>query len=391
MTVSLAWREDGPADAPPLVLLNSVGSTTGMWTPCLAALTEQFRVIRIDTRGHGDSPPSPAGAQTGIADLAADVLAVLDSLGLDRVAIAGLSLGGMVGMWVAIHRPDRVSRLALLCTSAHLTPESLWRERAAAVRSGGMSAISDAVVSRWVTPALATRDPALLASLKDMVDSIDAESYAQCCEAIATMNQLADLGRIAAPTLVIGGADDPATPTDHQRAIVDRVEGARLEIVDDAAHVATFEQPGRIAALLLGHFRGGATLAGGYVARRAVLGDEYVDAAIANTTDLTRDFQSFLTRYAWGDVWTRTDLTRRERSIATVTALVVLGAEGELRSHVRGALRNELTPDEIIGLLQHVAVYSGLPRANRAVAVAAEVIEAAVIEAELPTHRREDI
>ncbi|MBE7189979.1 carboxymuconolactone decarboxylase family protein, partial [Jatrophihabitans endophyticus] len=160
-----------------------------------------------------------------------------------------------------------------------------------------------------------------------------------------------------------------------QRAIVERIAGARLEVVADAAHVATVEQPGRVAALLLEHARGTATLEAGFAARRAVLGDEYVDAAIAATTDLTRDFQAFLTRYAWGDVWTRTDLTRRERSIATLAALVVLGAEGELRSHVRGAVRNGLTPEEILGLLQHVAVYSGLPRANRAAALAAEVLD----------------
>ena len=385
-TVQLAWREDGPTDAPPLVLLNSVGSTTEMWTPCLAPLAEQFRVIRIDTRGHGDSPAAPSGGTSSIAELAGDVVAVLDRLGLQRVAVAGLSLGGMVGMWLAIHRPERVSRLALLCTSAHLTPASMWLERAATVRADGMAAISYAVIARWVTPALAERDPELRSSMQATVESIDAESYAQCCEAIAAMNQLADLGRIAAPTLVIGGADDPATPTEHQQAITDRVEGARLEVVADASHVATYEQPGRVAALLLEHFRGGATLAGGYVARRAVLGDDYVDAAIANTTELTRDFQSFITRYAWGDVWTRTDLARRERSIVTVTALVMLSAEHELRAHVHGALRNGLTPEEIMGLLQHVAVYSGLPRANRAVAVAAEVLQA-----ETPAHRREDI
>ncbi|MBE7188502.1 MAG: alpha/beta fold hydrolase, partial [Jatrophihabitans endophyticus] len=194
-----------------------------MWTPCLGPLVEDFRVIRIDTSGHGGSPPAPADESTTIADLAGDVVAVLDALGLERVALAGLSLGGMVGMWLAIHHPERVSRLALLCTSAQLGPASFWTDRAASVRAGGMSSIGAAVVARWITPGLAGRDPALLASLQQMVESVDAESYAQCCEAIAAMDQLADLGRIAAPTLVIGGADDPATPVAHQRAIVERI------------------------------------------------------------------------------------------------------------------------------------------------------------------------
>jgi pimeloyl-ACP methyl ester carboxylesterase len=148
MSIVLASRVDGPADAPPLVLLNSIGSTTEMWTPCLAPLVEQFRVIRIDTRGHGDSPPSPAGSSVAIDDLADDVLATLDSLGLERVALAGLSLGGMVAMSIAIHHPARVSRVALLCTAATLEPASLWHERAAAVRADGMAARADAVVAR---------------------------------------------------------------------------------------------------------------------------------------------------------------------------------------------------------------------------------------------------
>jgi 3-oxoadipate enol-lactonase/4-carboxymuconolactone decarboxylase len=373
MSIVLASRVDGPADAPPLVLLNSIGSTTEMWTPVLAPLIEQFRVIRIDTRGHGDSPPSPAGASVTIADLADDVLATLDSLGLERVALAGLSLGGMVAMSMAVHHPSRVSRVALLCTSAQLGPARLWQDRAAAVRADGMASIADAVVARWLTPGLAARDASLVAELRSMVTSIDAESYAQCSLAIAAMDQRADLARVAAPTLVIGGADDPATPPEHQQAIATAVPGSRLEIIDDAAHVITYEQPARVAALLLDHFRGAGTAAAGFAVRRAVLGDEYVSRAAGSP--LTQDFQQFLTRYAWGEVWTRPELTRRERSIATLSALVTLGAEHELRAHVLGAINNGLTPTEIVGLLQHLAIYAGMPRANRAVSIAREVLE----------------
>lgn len=375
MTVRLAWREDGPRDAPPLVLLNSVGSTAEMWAPCLAPLAEQFRVVRIDTRGHGTSAAAPAGEPHTLAELAADVLAALDELGLvGRCHLAGVSLGAMVGMWLAIHAPDRIGRLALLCTSAQLGPRTLWDERAATVRAKGMSAIAGAVVERWITPGLAARDPELVARLRQMVAGVDAESYAQCCEAIAEMDLRADLGRIAAPTLVVGAGDDPATPPEHQRLIAEGVPGSRLEVITDAAHVPTFEQPGRVAQLLRDHFRAGATAEAGYAARRAVLGNEYVDAAIAARTELTADFQDFLTRYAWGEVWTRPELTRRERSIATLAALVTLGAEHELASHVHGAIRNGLTPAEVLEVLQHVAIYAGLPRANRAVAVAREAL-----------------
>jgi 3-oxoadipate enol-lactonase / 4-carboxymuconolactone decarboxylase len=373
--VTLSWRSDGSDDAPALVLLNSVGSTTEMWTPVVAPLAEQFRVVRIDHRGHGASPASPAGAAGTISDLGAEVLAVLDELGLARVHLAGLSLGGMTGMWLAIHHPDRIRRLALLCTSAHLPPAQGWLDRAATVRADGMSAIADAVVARWLTADLAGRDPELVERLRDMVSGIDAESYAQCCEAIAAMDLRADLARIAAPTLVIAGAQDPVATPAHGELMATGIVSARLEILDPAAHVPTFEQPGRIAALLLEHFRGGATLARGYATRRAVLGDEHVDRTIATTTPMTAPFQEFLTRYAWGDIWSRDDLEPRERSIATLAVLVTLGAEHELAMHVRAGLRNGLTREEIVAVLMHTALYAGLPRANRAIAIAREVLD----------------
>jgi 3-oxoadipate enol-lactonase/4-carboxymuconolactone decarboxylase len=204
-----------------------------------------------------------------------------------------------------------------------------------------------------------------------MLLQVDPESYAQCCQAIAGMDLRADLGRISAPALVIGGADDPATPPDHARVIADGIAGSRLEILDEAAHLATVEQPGRIAQLLLQHFGIGP----GYATRRAVLGDAHVDRAIAATTDFTAPFQDFITRYAWGDVWSRPGLARRDRSIATLAALVALGAEHEIAMHVRAALRNGLSPDEIGEVLLHTALYAGLPRANQAFATAQSVID----------------
>ena len=278
-------------------------------------------------------------------------------------------------MWLAVHRPERIRRLALLCTGSYLPFGQAYAERAVAVRANGLTEIADAVVAKWVTPELADRDPDLVEQLTAMLVANDAESYAQCCESIAAMDQRAELPRIAAPTLVIGGVEDLAIPPEHQRALADGIPGARLEILTPAAHIATVEQPARVAALLREHFGGGATLAGGYATRRAVLGDEHVDRAIAATTGFTAPFQEFLTRYAWGDVWSRPGLSRRERSIATLAALVALGAENELPMHVRAALRNGLSADEIGEVLLHTALYAGLPRANRAFALARDVLE----------------
>ena len=372
--MTLAWREDGPPEAPTLVLLNSIGTTTEMWTPCLAALAGQFHVVRIDTRGHGASAPSPPGLPCTVGDLGQDVLAVLDELRLDRVHLAGVSLGAMTAMWLAIHHPARVARLALLGTAAHLPTGPSYLDRAAAVRSRGMAAIADLPARVWITESLAERDPALLADLQAMLAGVDAESYAQCCEALADVDLRADLGRVAAPTLVVAGADDPATPPELAQAIAAAVPGARLEVLGQTAHIAPVEQPARVVQLLLGHFGGGATLAAGYATRRTVLGADYVDRAVAATTEFTAPFQEFLTRYAWGDVWSRPGLTPRERSIATLAALVTLGGENEIALHVHAARRNGLSADEIGEVLLHTALYAGLPRANRAFTIARDVL-----------------
>lgn len=368
MTVPLSYQIDGPAGGPPLVLLNSVGSTTAMWDGVLARLAERFRVIRIDARGHGGSPPAPPG-RTTLADLGRDVLRVLDDLELHSVNLAGLSLGGMTGMWLAAHHPERIDRLALLCTSAYLEPARFWLDRATRVRAEGMGSIAEAVVGRWVTEDFAGRRPDRVEAMQAMVWATDPETYAQCCEAIAEMDLRPDLAQIVAPTLVLGGEHDTATPPEHAEVIASGVPGASLVVLSDAAHLAPVEQPDAIADLLVGHFLGGEAT------RRAVLGDEHVDRARAAATDFTRPFQDFITGYAWGEVWGRPGLSRRDRSIATLAALTALGAEHELAIHVTAALRNGLSREEIGEVLLHTAVYAGVPRANRAFAIAQQVLD----------------
>jgi len=242
-------------DAPVVVLSNSLGSTLAMWDRQVAALAEHFRVVRYDTRGHGGSP-MPPGPYT-IADLAGDLVALLDRLEVERAHLVGLSLGGMTSMRVAAHDPERVDRLAVLCTSARLAPASAWRERAATVRAGGAGAVAAAVVARWYTAEWRAACPALVAAAEAMVASTPAEGYASCCEAIAAMDLTGDLGRIAAPTLAIAGADDPATPPDHLERIAAGIPAAQLLVVDHAAHLANDEQPAIVTAALLDHLTGG--------------------------------------------------------------------------------------------------------------------------------------
>jgi 3-oxoadipate enol-lactonase len=249
--VDVAHTLDGPEGAPTVVLSNSLGSTPAMWDPQLPALLERLRVVRYDHRGHGASPV-PAGPYE-LDDLGADVLALLDRLGLERVHWCGLSLGGMVGMWMAIHAPERIDRLVLCCTSAKLGPPEMWADRAATVREHGVDAVADAGIERWLSPAFLEREPEIAARIRAMLASTPAEGYAACCGVIERMDQTVRLGEIRAPTLVIAADDDPATPPEHGELIAAAVPGARLEIVPNARHLATIEQPQAMTDLILGH------------------------------------------------------------------------------------------------------------------------------------------
>ncbi|WP_433204932.1 3-oxoadipate enol-lactonase [Dactylosporangium sp. CS-047395] len=248
---TLFQRTAGPLGAPFLLLGGSLGSNLDMWRPQLTRFGARLRVVRFDHRGHGGSPV-PAGPYA-IEELGRDVLALLDRLGIERASYCGLSLGGMVGMWLAAHAPERIERLVLICTSAHLPPADGWLERAHQVRTGGMQPVADAVLGRWFTPLYRAALPARVAPYRAMIAACPAEGYAGGCEAIAAMDLRDELPRIAAPTLVIAGADDPATPPEHGELIHARVRDSRLVVVPNAAHLANVEQPDVISQLITDH------------------------------------------------------------------------------------------------------------------------------------------
>jgi 3-oxoadipate enol-lactonase len=251
--VQVHHRFDGPVDGPVLVLSNALGVTLEMWDEQVSELSAHFRVLRYDYRGHGDSPV-PSGPYS-IQDLGNDVLALLDGLELERVAFAGLSLGGMVGMWVAGNAPERIERLALCCTSARFGSREMWLERVAAVRTGGMQAVADQVLARWFTANFRTAKPEAVARIKQMFLSTPPDAYAAFCEALADLDMSEVLARIQAPTLVIAGAEDPASPLEDGRAIERAMSGARLEVLPRAAHLANIEQPHAFTQALLEHLR----------------------------------------------------------------------------------------------------------------------------------------
>jgi 3-oxoadipate enol-lactonase len=248
---ALAYDLTGPPDAPVVMLGSSLGTTRAMWQPQLDGLAGEFRVLRFDHLGHGESAEPPGPYE--ISQLGEHVVALLDELELPTVGYAGISLGGMVGMWLAAHHPDRVARLALLCTSAKLPPEP-WHERAATVRASGTAGITDLVVSRWFTPGFAAEHPQLIERFKAMLRTTPRDGYASCCEAIAAMDLRPVLDRITAPTLVISGADDPSIPPDHGLRIAEAVAGATFTVLPDAAHICSAQHPEAVNDLLRSHF-----------------------------------------------------------------------------------------------------------------------------------------
>lgn len=242
---------EGPASAEVVVLSNSLGTTLRMWDPQAAALAGSSRVLRYDTRGHGRSPvPQPPYT---LADLGADLIALLDRHGIGRASLCGVSLGGMVSMWVAAHAPERVERLVLCSTSALLGPPEAWAERAALVRRCGMEAVADTVVARWFTPAFAATEPDVVAGIRADLAAAPPEGYAACCEVVGAMDLRADLGSIRAATLVVGAEHDPSTPPEHARAIAAGITGARLVVLPQGAHLVNLETPAAVTALILEH------------------------------------------------------------------------------------------------------------------------------------------
>jgi 3-oxoadipate enol-lactonase len=248
-------RFDGPEDAPVLLLSNSLGTTHAMWEPQVDALTGYFRVLRYDRRGHGRSE-APPGPYT-IAELAGDVIDLLDALRLDRVSYCGLSIGGMDGMWMAAYAPERVDRLALCSTSAHMPPRGLWDERAATVREHGVEAVADATMERWFSDEFRAEAPATVAGVRAMVASTPAEGYAACCEAIREWDFRDELDRIAVPTLVLSAQDDPSTPPESGKLIAESLPCATFAVLDaPTRHLANVERPAEFTEALLAHLLG---------------------------------------------------------------------------------------------------------------------------------------
>lgn len=243
----LWYQWEGDAARPTILLSNSLGADLSMWDAQMPALLEHYRVLRYDTRGHGKSgvPDGPYS----IAMLGADVVGLLDTLGLERVSFCGVSMGGMTGMWLGVHAADRLTKLVLSNTAARIGSPESWQERIDQVERSGMQAIVEGVLSRWFTPGF-LQDEARLQPQREMLLRCPPQGYTACCAAIAKMDQSETVTHISVPTLVISGTVDPVTPPASGRELEVSIPGARYEEVP-GAHLANIEQPDRYNDVLL--------------------------------------------------------------------------------------------------------------------------------------------
>ncbi|WP_323505257.1 4-carboxymuconolactone decarboxylase [Cryobacterium sp. RTC2.1] len=413
----------GPAGRASLLVLGpSLGTTTTLWDPVVDALDAlgalgdpahpDLRVLSFDLPGHGVSPA--AREPFTVAELADAVIALVDSataaaLGPDAAPesfhYAGISLGGAVGLELGIRHPGRLLSLTVVCSAARIGTAEGWHERAAQIRASGTPSMVIGSAERWFAPGFLERDPAAGAGALNRLLDIDDESYALCCEALAGFDERDAVAGIAVQTLCVAGGLDLATPSALVAELAAAIPGARFAEIAGVAHLPSLERPRDLAGLLREQLAAtppatsaeqpiGLAVAqdpsartaaevytAGLAVRRAVLGDTHVDAATAAITPETADFQDFITRYAWGEIWTRPGLDRRTRSFLTLACLITGGHEHELAMHVRAALTNGLSRAEISEAMLHTAIYAGVPAANSALSIARTTFAALDAEA----------
>jgi 3-oxoadipate enol-lactonase/4-carboxymuconolactone decarboxylase len=363
------YRLEGSPQKPLLVLVHALGTDHGLWDPQMPTLTRYFQVLRLDLRGHGASD-TPASEYT-MEQLADDVLATVPR---ERFSYCGISIGGMIGLWLGAHHASRVERLVLANTSPRVPDPSLFETRRNTALTEGLATIEPAAMQRYFSSAA---NP-FAETIRSTLLSTDPTGYAGCCAAIRDMDFRALVHGIAVPTLVIGGDDDVSLPwTGHGDVLASEIPGARAAKIS-GAHLSNLERPSTFTNALLEFLLPplpADRLEPGFAVRRAVLGAAHVDRAVANTTDFTRDFQDLITRYAWGSIWTRPGLDPRTRRLLVLAMTAALGCWEEFRLHVRTGFAAELESADLKEVLLQVAVYAGVPAANSAFHIAREELQ----------------
>jgi 3-oxoadipate enol-lactonase / 4-carboxymuconolactone decarboxylase len=366
---------EGPEKAPAVLLIHSLGTTSHIWDPQAAALAKRgFRVVRMDLRGHGLSE-AIAGPYS-MAQLAHDGFALLDALGIRQAHVGGVSIGGRIALAMAAMAPERVLSLMPCDTALEFAPAEIWTQRIEAVQAGGLAAIADATMERWVVD----RSLASSKGLRRMLLATDPVGWLGCAAALRDCKAEEVAGKIRCPTTIIVGERDVATPPAAAQAIHAAVPESKLVVIAEAAHIPNLEREHAFTAAILGHMKLATALPGtvalaGLEVRRQVLGGAHVDRSEAAVTPLDAPFREFILEGVWGRVWTRPELAWRDRSLLCLGMLAALGHHEEFRLHVRATRNTGVTAEEIAEVLLQVAAYAGVPAANSALRIAKETLK----------------
>ena len=399
--VRLYWRLEGSDEQPVLLLLNSLGADLSLWDRMVPSLLPRLRVLRMDTRGHGASDV-PAGDYR-LEELADDAQAVLDASSTQQVAVCGIALGGAVALTLALRAPARVNAVICACSTAQVRTAE-WADRVQQVRAEGMAAMAEAASERFFSDDFARAHPEIIASMRRVLRVTAPDGYAGGAAAIRDMALARQLSAIAQPVLLLSGTKDIVTPFEpHGAGLLAALPHAR-HVRLEAAHLACLETPGPFASAVCEFLQpvantGSSRMAAqrsedaaqrppvraaaaalyeaGLRIRREVLGDAWVDRALAGRTAFNSEFQEMITRCAWQEIWSRPGLDRRTRRLLVLAMTVALGRWEEFRLHVRAGLAaGGFTEEELREVLMQSAVYAGVPAANTAFAQAAEVMSA---------------
>lgn len=372
---TLAYRHRAGRGGPTVVFVNSLGSDQCIWDDVIACLPRGFETLTYDLRGHGHSG---ASHRHSIRDLADDLAGLIDALNLSDIILCGLCMGGMVAQDLTARRPDLIAALILANTATCIGQPDRWNARIKDVREKGLQAIAPQALDLWFAPDFPQEKRFIPQA---MLSRTDAGSYIATCEAIRDADVTAAARRITVPTLCLAGSVDTSVTPVQVSALASSINDAKMAVIDGVAHIPCLEAPDAMAGHILSMVPKPVDRQSiGDATRRAVLGDAHVDQAYAQSTAFDTAFQNLITEGAWGTVWASPGLTHRERSMLTLALLAALGNFDEIPMHVRATARTGASETDILEAFQHVAIYAGVPRVNRAIKLAKQTL------AEMQTH-----
>lgn len=368
------YKIQGTPNSPVLVFSNSLGSEMMMWDEVVPYLLPYFRVLQYDTRGHGGSVEYDVDSPYTIALLGQDVIDLLDQLNISEAYFCGLSMGGLIGQWLGLNYPNRIKKLIVCNTGAKIGNDERWNGRIETLKAHGMQAIVDDTIERWFTEDFRAKNPERVAQTHAMFLRSNVTGYCNCCAAIRDADFREELQKVSVETLVITGDEDPVTNVEQAEFIANEIPASHLRVLH-ARHLSATELPKEFAETIIEFIAGETIFEKGMHVRRTVLGNAHVDKAIGNINSFNADFQEFISKYAWGEIWTRPELAKREKSLITMAMLIALNRPAEFKMHVKAALNNGVTVAEIKEVIMQSAIYCGLPAANDAFHLALDVFK----------------